>query len=45
MIRIEKVLQHRSSERIRIGAIIFSNEYGILGKTKLADELVKSITD
>lgn len=45
MIRIEKVLQHRSSERIRIGAIVFSNEYGILGKTKLADELVKSITD
>lgn len=45
MIRIEKVLQHRSSERIRIGAIIFSNEYGVLGKTKLADELVKSITD
>lgn len=45
IIRIEKVLQHRSSERIRIGAIIFSNEYGILGKTKLADELVKSITD
>lgn len=45
MIRIEKVLQHRSSERIRIGAIVFSNEYGVLGKTKLADELVKSITD
>lgn len=45
MIRIEKVLKHRSSERIRIGAIVFSNEYGILGKTKLADELVKSITD
>lgn len=45
MIRIENVLQHRSSERIRIGAIVFSNEYGILGKTKLADELVKSITD
>ena len=44
MIRIEKVLQHRSSERIRIGAIVFSNEYGVLGKTKLADELVKSIT-
>lgn len=45
MIRIENVLQHRSSERIRIGAIVFSNEYGILGKTKLADELVKNITD
>lgn len=45
MIRIENVLQHRSSERIRIGAIVFSNEYGILGKTKLADELIKNITD
>lgn len=44
IIRIEKVLQHRSSERIRIGAIVFSNEYGVLGKTKLADELIKSIT-
>lgn len=45
MIRIENVLQHRSSERIRIGAIVFSNEYGILGKTKLADKLIKNITD
>ena len=32
-LRIEDVLQRRSSGKIVIGAIVFSNEYGILGKT------------
>lgn len=43
MIRIEKVLERRSAGSIKIAAIVFSNEYGILGKTKLADELLEKI--
>ena len=45
MIRIEDVLQRRSSGKIRIGAIVFSNEYGILGKTKTADKLLEDIME
>ena len=45
MIRIEDVLQRRSSGKIRIGAIVFSNEYGILGKTKIADKLLEDIME
>ena len=43
MIRIENVLERRSAGSIKIAAIVFSNEYGILGKTKLADELLEKI--
>ena len=43
MSRIEDVLQRRSNGKIRIGAIVFSNEYGILGKTKTADKLLEDI--
>lgn len=43
MIQIEDVLQRRSGGKIRIGAIVFSNEYGILGKTKAADSLLENI--
>ena len=45
MIRIENVLERRSAGSIKIAAIVFSNEYGILGKTKLADELLEKIKD
>ena len=45
MIRIEDVLQRRSGGKIRIGAIVFSNEYGILGKTKTADKLLEDIME
>ena len=45
MMRIEKVLERRSAGSIKIAAIVFSNEYGILGKTKLADELLEKIKD
>ncbi|MEG1942393.1 MAG: cobalt-precorrin-5B (C(1))-methyltransferase CbiD, partial [Angelakisella sp.] len=31
---IERQLEHRAAGAYRIGAVIFSNEYGILGKTK-----------
>ena len=42
-LRIEDVLQRRSSGKIVIGAILFSNEYGILGKTPAADKLLELI--
>lgn len=42
-LRIEDVLQRRSSGKILIGAIVFSNEYGILGKTPAADKLLELI--
>ena len=45
MMRIENVLERRSAGSIKIAAIVFSNEYGILGKTKLADELLEKIKD
>lgn len=45
MLRIEKVLKKRCNERIRLEAIVFSNEYGILGKTSGADELLKDIVN
>ena len=43
MIRIEDVLQRRCGGKITIGAIVFSNEYGILGKTESAETLLKNI--
>lgn len=43
MLRIEDVLQRRSGGKIVIGAIVFSNEYGILGKTPAADKLLELI--
>lgn len=42
-LRIEDVLQRRSSGKIVIGAIVFSNEYGILGKTPAANKLLELI--
>ena len=38
-------MQRRSGGKIRIGAIVFSNEYGILGKTKTADMLLEDIME
>ncbi len=43
MLRIEDVLQRRSGGKIVIGTIVFSNEYGILGKTPAADKLLELI--
>lgn len=41
MYKIDTALQHRAGESLQIGAIVFSNEYGLLGKTKKADKLLK----
>ncbi|WP_405383521.1 cobalt-precorrin-5B (C(1))-methyltransferase CbiD [Phascolarctobacterium sp.] len=39
--KIDFYMQHRVHGKIKTGALMFSNVYGILGKTKDADELVK----
>ena len=37
--RIHHYLNHRAYDRLKIGAVIFSNEYGYLGETPCAGEL------
>lgn len=44
MLRIDACLQKRGGDNMQIGAVVFSNEYGLLGKTKQADELLLKIT-
>lgn len=43
MLKIEEHLQHRAYDGLQIGAIVFSNSYGLLGKTKQADTLLKKL--
>ena len=43
MEKIHFQLTHRTVEAMRVGAIAFSNVYGILGKTADADEIWKNI--
>ncbi len=43
MERIAYHIGHRVTDDIRAGVIVFSNQYGILGKTKEADELLRSL--
>lgn len=37
--RIHYYLNHRAYDRVKIGAVVFSNEYGLLGETDYAAEL------
>ena len=37
---IEKYLEYRMAEKMPVGAILYSNVYGILGKTSRVDELM-----
>lgn len=41
MAKIDYYMQHRVHGKIKTGALMFSNVYGILGRTKDADELIK----
>lgn len=41
LLAIEKKLKHRSGESLAAGALLFSNQYGELGRTKLAEEIIK----
>ena len=43
MIKIEEHLKHRAGDRLEIGAVMFSKEMGILGKTSDADRLAQKI--
>ncbi len=43
--KIEFHLNHRSSEEMRIGAVVFSSKYGKLGETSLAEELTERIKE
>ena len=43
MERIEEHLKYRAGEALLIGAIVFSKEMGILGKTKDADRLLENM--
>ena len=42
--RIQFYLDHRSYQQILLGAVIFSNEYGYLGQTADAAELINKIS-
>lgn len=44
MLLIDACLQKRGGDNMQIGAVVFSNEYGLLGKTEQADELLLKIT-
>ena len=44
ILRIDACLQKRGGDNMQIGAVVFSNEYGLLGKTEQADELLLKIT-
>lgn len=41
MKQIEKYLNYRTGGQMQAGAIVFSNVYGILGKTEAAEDLLK----
>lgn len=41
--KIQFYLDHRSYEQIKLGAVVFNNVYGYLGKTKDAKELIEEI--
>ena len=43
MIKIEEHLKHRAGDGLEIGAVMFSKEMGILGKTSEADRLTQQI--
>lgn len=43
MERIQFYLDHRSYGQIRLGAVVFSNEFGFLGQTRDAEELISLI--
>jgi cobalt-precorrin-5B (C1)-methyltransferase len=44
MDKIQYHMNHRTYGKIRTGAVMFSSTYGLLGKTELADELIKEAT-
>ena len=45
MKKIQFYLDHRSYEQILLGAVVFSNVYGLLGQTRDAEELIHKIQE
>ena len=43
--KIEFHMNHRTGGSIRVGAVLFSSVYGLLGKTSLADQLIDEIRE
>lgn len=43
--RVEYYLNHRAYERLLLGAVLFSNEYGYLGETRHAGELAELLKE
>ena len=43
--KIEFHMNHRTGGAIRVGAVMFSSVYGLLGKTSLADQLLDEIRE
>ena len=41
MEKIESSMRHRASEELRVSSMVFSNVYGILGKTSKAEEMMQ----
>lgn len=41
MEKIESSMEHRASEELKVSSMVFSNVYGILGKTSGADQMLK----
>lgn len=41
MLKIESYLEYRVAGEMEVASVVYSKEYGILGKTKKADELMK----
>lgn len=39
--KIDQVIKNRAGEELKVGVILFSEKRGFLGKSKLADELIK----
>ena len=45
MEKIQFYLDHRSYEQILLGAVVFSNVYGLLGQTRNARKLMGAIQE
>ena len=45
MEKIQFYLDHRSYEQILLGAVVFSNVYGLLGQTRDARKLMGAIQE
>ena len=45
MEKIEFYLNFRAQNNLKLGAIVFSNVYGELGRTSLVDELIEKLKE